>query len=213
MIRLHGYWRSSAAYRVRITLGLKGLEFEQITYDLRQGEQRRADYLTLAPHGLVPALEADGVTLIESPAILEWLEEQYPTPALLPASAPDRAIVRAMAALIGCDIHPLNNLRVVKSLREDFAATPDQIDHWIAHWITTGFTALETLIVRHGQSFAFGDVPTLADCFLVPQVYAALRFKVDLAPFPRIAAAAARANLIPVVAAAHPTKQPDSDPA
>ncbi len=212
-LRLHGYWRSSAAYRVRLALALKGLPYDQQPHDLRTGAQADADYLAFAPQGLVPALETDDGVLTQSPAILEWLEERYPRPPLLPAGAGDRAVVRAMAAAIGCDIHPLNNLRVLKRLRGDLTADEAQVNAWIAHWITTGFAALEVMIARHGAGFAFGDMPTLADCYLVPQVYSAERFAVDLSPYPALTRAAAALAALPHAAAAHPQAQPDADPA
>ena len=173
-------------------------------------EQRGPAYLALAPHGLVPAIECDGNILIESPAILEWLESRWPMPALLPADPGAAAMVRAMAALIACDIHPLNNLRVLNALRSSFAADNAQVKSWISHWVTEGFTALETLVARHGGEFAFGDTLTLADCYLVPQVYNAQRFGVDLAGFPHVIAAAEAAGAIPAIAAAHPDRQPDA---
>lgn len=213
MLRLHGYWRSTTSYRVRIALGLKDLAFEQATHNLRAGEQKAPDYLAVAPHGLVPALETDEGVLIESPAILEWLEERFPLPRLLPEDMTDRATVRAMAALIGCDIHPLNNLRVLKALRREFDAAPEALDRWAARWIGDGFTGLEVLVARHGQGFAYGAQPTLVDCYLVPQVYSARRFGVDLSAFPAILAAAARAEELPAVQAAHPDLQPDADKA
>lgn len=213
MLRLHGYWRSTTSYRVRIALGLKDLAFEQATHNLRAGEQKAPDYLAVAPHGLVPALETDEGVLIESPAILEWLEERFPLPRLLPEDMTDRATVRAMAALIGCDIHPLNNLRVLKALRREFDAAPEALDRWAARWIGDGFTGLEVLVARHGQGFAYGGQPTLVDCYLVPQVYSARRFGVDLSAFPAILAAAARAEELPAVQAAHPDLQPDADKA
>lgn len=208
---LHGYWRSTASYRVRIALALKGLPHEQVTHDLRTGAQASEEYRAVQPQGLVPALETDEAVLVQSPAILEWLEERYPEPALLPASLADRATVRAMAAVIGCDIHPLNNLRVLSELRGTFAASPDQVNAWIARWIGDGFAALEGMIARHGGGFAFGDRVTLADCYLVPQLYSAERFGVDLAAFPALVAAAERARALPEVAAAHPDRQPDAD--
>jgi maleylpyruvate isomerase len=212
MITLHGYWRSSAAYRVRIALNVKGVGFSQATRDLRRGEQRDRAYLSLAPQGLVPALDADGLILIQSSAIMEWLEETYPSPALLPDSATDRAQVRAMAALVSCDIHPLNNLRVLSQLKSQFAADEAQVQAWIRHWVEEGFAALETLIARHGGAYAFGDSLTLADCCLVPQVYSAERFKVPLAPYPNIRRVADAAMALEPVAAAHPSWQPDADP-
>lgn len=207
---LHGYWRSSATYRVRIALALKGLPYGQVGHDLRAGEQNGEAYRAIAPHGLVPALEHDGGVLIESPAILEWIEARWPEPALLPGSADEAAVVRAMAALIACDIHPIANLRVLRSLRHDLGADQDQVNAWIAHWITEGFGALETLIARHGGLHAYGDTPTLADCYLVPQVYNAERYGVPLGAFPGITAAARALLALPAVAAAHPDRQPDA---
>lgn len=212
MMRLHGYWRSSAAYRVRIALNLKGISYAQATHDLRTGAQRAADYRAIAPQGLVPALETEEGVLTQSPAILEWIDERWPTPPLLPADAYGRARVRAMAALIGCDIHPLNNLRVLRHLREEFDATQAQIDGWIARWITDGFTALETLAARHGGAFCHGDEPGLADCYVVPQLYSAERFGVDLAPFPTLQRIGQAMAMIEAVAQAHPSRQPDADP-
>ena len=207
---LHGYWRSGAAYRTRIALNLKGLAYETRAVDLRAGQQRAGDYLALAPQGLVPALETDAGVLTQSPAILEWLEETQPDPPLLPASPRERAEVRAMAALVGCDIHPLNNLRVLRSLKHDLAVSDQQISAWQARWIGDGFAALEALIARHGGGFAWGDRPTLADCYLVPQVYAAERFGVDLQPYPLIRAVPDRCRALEPFAAAHPARQPDA---
>lgn len=211
-IRLHGYWRSGAAYRVRIALALKGLEYQQVNHDLRRGAQAAADYAALNPQRLVPALEADGALLTQSGAILEWLEERRPTPPLLPADAIGRATVRAMVATIVADIHPLHNLRVLTALREDLGADEAAVGRWAARWIGDGLAALEVAVARHGGGFAYRDAPTLADCCLVPQLYSAERFGVDLAPYPRLVAAAARAAALPGVAAAHPSRQPDADP-
>jgi len=208
---LHGYWRSSAAYRVRIGLALKGLIYDQSAHDLRLNEQKTADYLALNPQGLVPALEVGGQVVTQSAAILEWLEETYPQPALLPADALDRARVRAMAALIASDIHPLNNLRVLKRLREDFALDQAGIDAWAGHWIAPGFDALEVLVTRDGAGWCFGDTPTLADCYLVPQLYSARRFNLDLTPWPTLVAVEARAGVHSAFVSAHPDQQPDAD--
>ncbi len=208
---LHGYWRSSAAYRVRIALALKGLDYAQVTHDLRTGAQRAPDYLAIAPHGLVPAVEWGDAVLIQSPAILEWIEARWPTPALLPDDPEQAATVRAIAATIGCDIHPLNNLRVLNVLRHDLGASADQVKGWASRWISQGFAALEAITARHGRGFLFGDHPTLADCYLVPQIYSAERFDVDLTAFPRLRAAGAALLDLPAVAAAHPSRQPDAD--
>ena len=209
---LHGYWRSTTAYRVRIALNLKRVAYRQQTHDLRTGAQRDPDYLALNPQGLVPALDIGGTILTQSPAILEWLEATYPEPRLLPADPMEAAIVRGIAAAIGCDIHPVNNLRILDTLRGEFGATPDQVKDWIGRWIGQGFAALEPLIARHGDGFAFGGRPTLADCYLVPQVYAAERFSVDLSSYPSLCAAADRARALPAFLAAHPDRQPDADP-
>lgn len=208
---LHGYWRSGAAYRTRIALALKGLAYDQQGIDLRTGAQRSEAFVALNPQGMVPALEIDGAVLTQSPAILEWLEETHPAPALLPADPVDRAQVRAMAALIGCDIHPLNNLRVGKALRETFGADQAAVDAWAARWILPGFEALEALVARHGAGWCFGDTPALADCYLIPQIYSARRFNVPLEAFPRLLAIDAVAAAHPAFIAAHPDAQPDAD--
>ncbi|WP_278070181.1 maleylacetoacetate isomerase [Brevundimonas sanguinis] len=213
---LHGYWRSGTSYRTRIALNLKKLEYRQAPLDLRTGAQKSDAYLRLNPQGLVPALETDdGLVLTQSPAILEWLEETHPEPPLLPSDAAGRAQVRAMAALIGCDIHPLNNLRVLKAVRgltsDGMGADQTSVDAWAGQWIIDGFTALETLVVRHGDGWCFGGAPTLADCYLIPQLYSARRFHVDLAAFPRLLEIEARAEVHPAFIAALPENQPDAD--
>ena len=208
---LHGYWRSGASYRVRIALNLKGLGYDLAAHDLRKGEQKTTDYLALNPQGMVPALQDGDMIVTQSPAILEWLEETHPQPALLPTNANDRAAVRAMAALIGCDIHPLNNLRVLKALRSNFDADQATVDAWAAQWIAPGFDALEALIARHGGAWCFGDAPTLADCYLIPQLYSARRFNMDLSPWSRLLAIEATAEAHPAFASAHPDRQPDAD--
>ena len=208
---LHGYWRSGAAYRTRIALNLKGLSYEQRGVDLRTGAQHSEAFRALNPQGLVPALEIGGAVLIQSPAILEWLEEAHPAPPLLPADRVDRAHVRAMAALIGCDIHPLNNLRVGKALRETFGADQAAVDAWAARWILPGFAALERLVEAHGDGWCFGAAPTLADCYMIPQVFSARRFNVPLEAFPRLLAIDAAAADHPAFVAARPDNQPDAD--
>lgn len=208
---LHGYWRSGTSYRTRIALNLKGVAYEQAALDLRTGAQKSERYLTLNPQGLVPALETgDGQVLTQSPAILEWLEEAFPEPPLLPSDAGGRAQVRAMAALIGCDIHPLNNMRVLKAVRA-MGADQAGVDGWAGQWIIDGFTALEALVARHGEGWCFGAAPTLADCYLIPQLYSARRFNVDPAAFPRLLEIEARAEAHPAFIAAQPENQPDAD--
>ncbi len=213
---LHGYWRSGTSYRTRIALNLKGLEYQQATLDLRAGAQKSEAYLRLNPQGLVPALETDdGLVLTQSPAILEWLEETHPEPPLLPRDAAGRAQVRAMAAVIGCDIHPLNNLRVLKAVRrlgaDGMGADQAGVDAWAGRWIIDGFTALEAFVARHGDGWCFGASPMLADCYLIPQLYSARRFNVDLAAFPRLLEIEARAEAHPAFIAAKPENQPDAD--
>ena len=211
-MRLHGYWRSGAAWRVRIALTLKGVACEPVALDLRTGAQRGDDYRALNPQGLVPALELDdGTVLTQSSAILEWLEERFPDPRLLPERSEDRAAVRAMAAIVACDIHPLHNLRVLSALRDGFGAEEAAVRGWIARWIADGFAALEALVEAHGRGFAWGDRPALADCHLVPQLGSAERFGVDLAPYPRLVAAGAAAAGLPAFHAARPAAQPDAD--
>ncbi|MBE2991976.1 maleylacetoacetate isomerase [Sphingomonas sp. CFBP 13603] len=210
-LTLHGYWRSTTAYRVRIALALKGVTYAQVTHDLRKGAQREPGYCALNPQGLVPALETEDAVLTQSPAILEWIDETYPNPPLLPVAANGRAIVRAMASTIACDIHPVNNLRILNALRTEFGADEVAVNRWIARWIGDGFVALETQIARYGDGFAFGATPTIADCHLVPQVYSAERFAVDLSPYPKLKAAAENARALPAFAAAHPDRQPDAD--
>ena len=205
---LHGYWRSGTSYRTRIALNLKGVTYEQRTHDLRQGEQKSEAYLALNPQGLVPALEHEGRVITQSLAILGWLEERFPEPPLLPRTSPeDRAEVRAMATLIACDIHPLNNLRVLKAVK----GLGGDTDAWADQWIRPGFDALERLIEQRGGGWSWGDAPTIADCCLIPQVYSARRFNVDVSAWPLISAIDARAAEHPAFQAAHPDVQPDAD--
>jgi maleylpyruvate isomerase len=207
---LHGYWRSGTSYRTRIGLELKGLAYENHGVDLRAGAQRSDAFLALNPQGLVPALEVDGVVLTQSVAILEYLEEVFSEPPLLPQGAAPRAEVRAMAAIVACDIHPLNNLRLLKAIKA-LGADDEGQKAWASRWITSGFDALERLIERHGGGWAWGEAPTLADCCLVPQIYSARRFDTDLEPYPLIRAIEDRAHAHPAFKAAHPDRQPDAD--
>jgi maleylpyruvate isomerase len=209
MIRLHGYWRSSAAYRIRIALNFKGLPYDQVTHDLRHRAHRVSGFRDLSPQGLVPVIEHEGSILGQSLAILEWLEESSPTPPLLPGDPVERAQVRAMASLIACDIHPLNNLRVLEWLRDGFEADEADIRNWVRHWIEEGFGPLERLVERHGGRYAFGDSLTIADCCLVPQLHSATRFGVTLDAYPNLRRAAGNAEDIEAVAKAHPDLQPD----
>ena len=208
---LHGYWRSGTSYRTRIALGIKGLEYRQEPVDLREGVQKSERYLALNPQGLVPALETPDGVLTQSSAIIEWLDERYPDPPLFPADPAGRAIVRAMAMTVACDIHPLNNLRVLNYLKGELEAEPEDLDRWTATWIGQGFDALEAMIARHGGRFAYGDTLTAADCHLVPQAYSAERFKVDCSRWPRLLLAVENARAEAPVAAAHPDRQPDAD--
>lgn len=209
---LHGYWRSTATYRVRIALNLKQLPYTQVTYDLRCGAQQSPAFGEINPQMLVPALETDtGEILVQSPAILEWLDEQYPAHPLLPAEKSERAVVRAMAAVVGCDIHPLNNLRVLNSLRQDLDASQQDVDQWIARWISQGFAGLEKMLERHSGQHAFRDQLGMADCFIVPQVYSAVRFNVALDAYPNIIRVAESASKLAEFAFARPENQPDAD--
>jgi maleylacetoacetate isomerase len=210
---LHSAWRATAPYRVRIGLALKGVTYDYAPVDLIKGEQREPAYKAVNPQGLTPTLDlGDGTVLAQSLAILEWLEETRPDPPILPRSALDRAMVRRMALIVACDIHPLNNTRVGRKLNKIGVAQDVILKDWIQPWIRDGFDALEPLVAQHGAGFAFGDAPTIADCCLVPQVYSANRFEVDLAPWPAIKAAADRAADHPAFRAAHPNQQPDAQP-
>lgn len=204
---LHSYWRSTAAWRVRIALALKGLRYDQVAHDLRTGAQRDAAYLQLNPQGLVPAFDLDGQVFTQSGAIIELIDELHPEPPLLPADPAGRARARAMAAVIACDVHPVNNLRILNAMRQDFGADEAQVCAWVARWIGEGFAALEPQVVG---PWALGEAPGLVDCYLAPQVYNAERFAVDLAAFPKLVAAAAQAGAHPAFRAAHPDNQPDA---
>jgi maleylacetoacetate isomerase len=208
-LTLHSAWRSSAAYRVRIGLNLKGLAYDIAPVNLVANQHQEPAFAALNPQRLLPALNVGGRVLTQSLAILDWLDETAPEPPLLPTDPFDRALVRAMAQIVASDIHPVNNLRILRALTELGVDEPGR-EAWIGRWITDGFTALETMIVQHGGSFAFGDAPGLADCCLIPQVYNAERFKTDLTPFPAIRAVAARCAEHPAFVAAHPNRQPDA---
>lgn len=207
-MQLFGYYRSTSSYRVRIALALKGLAFDNVPVNLLKGEQRSDVYLALNPQGRVPALGCDsGSMLVQSAAIIEYLEELYPQPPLLPAEAEARAKVRGVAAIIGCDVHPLHNVSVLNQLRQ-LGLDEAQVNQWIAQWIGQGLAAVEQLI--DDQGFCFGLAPGLADAYLLPQLYAAERFSVDLSRYPQINRVAALAAQHPAFIQAHPSRQPDT---
>lgn len=210
-MKLYTLSRSSAAFRVRIALNLKGITFESIPTSLLRDEHRRPEYLALNPQGLVPVLDVDGAVLSQSLAIIEYLEEMHPTPALLPTDPLARARVRAMALAVACDIHPLNNLRVLNYLKRELAHDQDAVNAWYRHWVSEGFRGLEILAREHSSSqrHMFGDAVSLADVCFVPQMYNARRFNVDLAPYPTLVAIATHLESLPAFAAARPEAQPD----
>jgi maleylacetoacetate isomerase len=214
-VKLYTYWRSSAAYRVRIALELKALPYESVPKHLLRdgGEQRRADYLELNPQGLIPGLEDEGFFLGQSLAICEYLEEIRPEPPLLPTDPQDRATVRSMALAIACDIHPLNNLRVQQYLRDELGQGEEDVARWTRHWMSRGFAALEVLVARHSADdrHCFGTSVTLADVCLVPQMYNARRARVDLSPYPRLVAVNTHLENLTAFAAARPEAQPDAE--
>jgi len=211
-MKLYNFFRSGTSHRLRIALNLKGVSAEYIAVDLRTEEHLKEAFKSLNPQGLVPALVHDDRVLIQSPAIIEWLEERYPTPALLPQDADQRAHVRALAAVVGCDIHPLNNRRVLEYLRHQFKADETAINTWCATWISAGFDALEALLKADSQRgrFCFGESPSLADVYLVPQVESARRFKVDMTQWPLIAAVEAACMQLDAFKQAAPMQQPDA---
>jgi maleylacetoacetate isomerase len=200
--------RSSAAYRVRIALNLKAIDYEPRLVNLLEGEQKGDEYRALNPQGLVPMLEIDGHRLTQSLSIIVYLEQLFPDPPLMPRDPADGAHARAMALVIACDIHPLNNLRVLKYLKGELGHSQDEIDRWYAHWITDGLAALEVMAKPGAGHFLFGDQPTIADVCLVPQLFNARRYDVPLDDFPTLLRADANANKLDAFAAAHPDRQP-----
>ena len=193
---------------MRIALNLKGLSYEYVPVNLLMSEQKSGPYTARNPQGLVPALELPGGEMIaQSLAILEWLEETHPSPPLLPPDALGRARVRAMAAIVACDIHPLNNLRVHQAL-QGLGVAREAVTTWSARWVSDGFDALEAMVARHGGTFAYGDAPGLADCLLIPQVYAAARYDLDMNRWPALKAVTDHAAGHPAFEAAHPRNQP-----
>jgi len=207
---LYGYWRSSASYRVRIALAVKGLAYDQKAINLAQGAQAGFGFKMLNPQGMVPYLIDGDAGLNQSLAIIEYLDEVYPDPPLLPADALGRARVRSVALQIACDIHPINNLRVLNYLRGPLAQPQAAVDTWYRHWVETGFEALEELAEVATGRYLFGDTVTLADVCLVPQMWNARRLQADIARFPKLSAIDVRLHALPAVAAARPERQPDA---
>jgi maleylpyruvate isomerase len=214
-LKLYSYFRSSAAYRVRIALNLKGLDYEYAPVHLLRdgGQQLQPDYRALNPDGIVPTLIDGDDVLTQSLAIIEYLDETHPEPPLLPRSPADRAFVRSIALSVACEIHPLDNLRVLKYLKHKVKAPDEVKDAWYAHWVESGFEALEKRLAADKRvgALCFGDTPTVADLCLVPQVFNARRFKIDLGRFPTIARIADHADTIDAFQRAAPAQQPDAE--
>lgn len=212
-MKLHGYFRSSAAFRVRIALELKGIAYENAFVHLRKGHQRSPGYLGLNPQGLVPMLEDGPHALTQSLAIVEYLEETHPVPPLLPRAPHERAQVRALAQIVACDIHPIDNLRVLQYLQSDLKADDAAIGRWFNHWIALGFAGLEATLATNAATgrFCYGDTPGLADICLVPQVFNSRRYNLDLGPYPTIARIFEVCMKVPAFDRAQPSKQPDAE--
>ena len=211
-MKLYNFFRSGTSHRLRIALNLKGIATDYVAVDLRVEAHLQDAFKSVNPQQLVPALDTGEQVLIQSPAIIEWLEEKYPTPALLPTQAEERAHVRALAAIVGCDVHPINNRRILETLRKQFGANEDAINAWCATWISAGFDAYEALIAADTQRgrFSFGDSPGLADVYLIPQIERARRFKVDLSRWPLIAGIEQACNALEAFQKAAPGVQPDA---
>ncbi len=211
-MKLYNYFRSSTSYRTRIAMNLKGLDYDYIAVNLAQDKQLETAFKSINPQGLVPVLQTDDLLLYQSPAILEWLEETYTQNPLLPKDAAGRMQVRALSAMIGCDIHPLNNRRILQYLRNELTVGEDKVMVWCQHWMDEGFAALEKLLAadKSRGKFCYGDSPTFADCYLIPQVSSARRFKVDLTPYPNIVAIDEHCRSFKAFDDAGPSKQPDA---
>lgn len=209
--KLYSYFRSSASYRVRIALNLKGIRYDIEPRHLRRGEHRTSAFLRLNPQGLVPVLEHDGQYFSQSLAIIEYVEERHPLPSLLPPEPQARAIVRSMALTIACDMHPLCNLRVLQYLRQELDRDEDAVNGWYRHWIAEGFDALEPMIAECRGQYCFGDEITIADVCLLPQVHNARRFGCDLGAYPCITDIAGALSAHPAFVAAEPSRQPDAE--
>jgi maleylpyruvate isomerase len=209
---LYGYWRSSAAYRLRIALNLKGVDYDQVSINLKDGEQNGADWRAIQPQGLVPALKTGEDVLLQSPAILEWIDETWPDPALLPADPVERCTIRSWCAVIGCDIHPIQNLRILKAVAGDLGQGADGMKAWAQRWIGEGLVALEAMVASKPFEgpFLSGATPGMADIYLVPQIYNAERWGADLSQCPTLMAAATAARAHPAFSAAEPENQSDA---
>jgi maleylacetoacetate isomerase len=211
-MQLFGYYRSSATYRIRTVLNIKKVDWRYHAVDLTTNQQQAEQFLSINPAGLVPVLDTGGALLAQSAAIAEYLEERFPQPPLLPADAVSRAQVREMMHTIGCDIHPLQNLRVLRYLRSEYSQDDEGVAQWCCNWIASGFAAYEKLAAMRssGGRYSFGDSLTLADSWLIPQVYNARRYSLDLSPYPVITAIDRHCSALPPFVAAHPDRQPDS---
>jgi len=211
-MKLYGFFRSGTSHRLRIALNLKRMAYEQVAIDLRREQHLTDAFKAINPQQLVPALDVDTSVMSQSPAIIEWLEERYPEPPLLPTDADERAHVRALAAIVGCDIHPVNNRRILEALRHRFGADEAAVNDWCGTWIGAGFDAFQSLLDAGGRSgaFACGDRPTLADVYLVPQIESARRFKVDMGRWPRLVAIDDACGRLEAFRCAAPAAQPDA---